>query len=46
MTLTRPDFLDSEFFYADEKGWHLKEGAPEKVQKEFDEYMKTLAEQK
>ena len=39
MSMTRPKFVDSEYFYADESGWHLKEGAPSDVQKEFDEYM-------
>ena len=39
MSMTAPKFIDSEYFYIDDDGWHLKEGAPEEVQKEFDEYM-------
>ena len=27
----RPDFLDSPFFYVDDNGWHLKEGAPKET---------------
>ena len=34
-----PDFINSEYFYIDDDGWHLKEGALEEVKKEFEEYM-------
>lgn len=36
----RPDFMDSPYFVGETDNWHLKEGAPEDVQREFDEYMK------
>ena len=39
MSRARPDFIDSEYFYVDDDGWHLKEGAPEETQKEFETYM-------
>lgn len=37
---TRPNFLDSEYFVMEVDNWHLKEGAPEEVVKEFEEWMK------
>lgn len=40
MSVTRPDFIDSPYFVGEEGNWHLKEGAPEDVVKEFEEYMK------
>ena len=40
MSIERPKFVDSPYFYTDEDGWHLKDDAPEDVRKEFDEYMK------
>jgi hypothetical protein len=36
----RPDFLDSPYFVSEPGNWHLKEGAPEEVKKEFDDFMK------
>lgn len=39
MSQARPKFVDSEYFYADDDGWHLKEGAPKEIQEEFDAYM-------
>lgn len=39
MSAIEPKFVNSEYFYVDDNGWHLKEGAPEDVQKEFNEYM-------
>ena len=39
MSMSAPKFIDSEWFYIDDDGWHLKEGAPKDIQKEFDEYM-------
>lgn len=36
---SRPDFLDSPFFVGEVDNWHLKDGAPEEVRKEFEEYM-------
>lgn len=35
----RPRFMDSPFFVMEEDNWHLKEGAPEDVVKEFSDYM-------
>lgn len=37
----RPDFLDSPYFVPELDNWHLKEGAPEEVKKEFKEFMST-----
>lgn len=39
MSRARPDFIDSEYFYIDDAGWHLRDGAPEDAKKEFEEYM-------
>ena len=36
----RPKFWDSPYFVPEPDNWHLKEGAPEDVKKEFEEYMK------
>lgn len=38
----RPKFMDSPYFVPEPNNWHLKEGAPEEVQKEFKEFMETL----
>lgn len=35
----RPRFMDSPFFVMEEDNWHLKEGAPEDVVKDFNDYM-------
>lgn len=40
MSIAKPNFVDSPYFVAEDGNWHLKEGAPEEVQKEFDEYVK------
>lgn len=37
--MKRPSFLDSPFFVREVDNWHLKDGAPESVVKEFNEYM-------
>jgi len=39
MSTARPKFIDSPYFYVDDDGWHLQEGAPKEVQEEFDAYM-------
>ena len=39
MTMTRPDFVDSPFFVDEPGNWHLKPGAPQEVQDEFDAFM-------
>lgn len=40
--LDRPDFLDSGYVKITDEGWELKEGAPEKIKKEFEQFMKDL----
>lgn len=39
-----PKFMNSEYFVEEFGNWHLKDGAPPDVVKEFDEYMKAEAE--
>ena len=39
MSITRPEFTKSPYFVPEDGNWHLKEGAPEEVKKEFEEYM-------
>lgn len=34
-----PDFFTSPYFVPEPDNWHLKDGAPEEVRKEFEEYM-------
>lgn len=41
-----PKFMKSEYFVDEVDNWHLKDGAPEEVKKEFDEYMKRDQEAK
>lgn len=38
--MPRPKFVDSEYFVPEMFNWHLKEGAPENVVREFEEYKK------
>lgn len=40
MSISKPKFVDSPYFVPEEDNWHLKEGAPEEVVKEFEEYMR------
>ena len=40
-----PEFVKSPYFVPEFGNWHLKEGAPEEVVKEFEEYMKHKKEQ-
>ena len=35
-----PNFYKSEYFVPETDNWHLKEGAPAEVVKEFNEWMK------
>lgn len=44
MSQERPKFFDSPFFVMEYGNWHLKDGAPEEVKKEFEEYMKHQTE--
>lgn len=39
MSVKEPKFIKSPYFEYTENGWGLKEGAPEDVKKEFEEYM-------
>ena len=39
---SRPKFMDSPYFVMEEDNWHLKEGAPAEVVKEFNEFMQEL----
>lgn len=38
--IKEPDFVNSPYFVGEMDNWHLKPGAPEEVQKEFDEWKK------
>lgn len=40
MSTVKLSFIDSPYFVPEIDNWHLKEGAPEEVKKEFEEYMK------
>lgn len=39
MSTAMPNFVKSPYFVMEDGNWHLKEGAPEDVKKEFEEYM-------
>ena len=39
MSVQKPKFVDSPYFVPEEDNWHLKEGAPEEVVREFEEFM-------
>lgn len=40
MSVSAPKFISSPFFVDEPENWHLKPGAPEDMQKEFNEFMK------
>ena len=40
MSVQRLNFTNSPYFVPEDGNWHLKEGAPEEVKREFEEYMK------
>lgn len=40
MSQVIPSFWDSPYFVKEPDNWHLTEDAPEKLKKEFEEYMK------
>ena len=40
-----PKFISSPYFVPEAGNWHLKDGAPEEVVKEFAEYMEAYAKQ-
>ena len=35
----RPSFWDSPYFIRDLDNWHLSDGAPEELKREFEDYM-------
>lgn len=39
MSSMQMEFTKSPYFVPEDGNWHLKEGAPEEVKKEFEEYM-------
>lgn len=39
MSMQKPNFAYSPYFVPEDGNWHLKEGAPEEVKREFEEYM-------
>lgn len=43
MIKAMPDFIDSPYLIIDEKGWRLKEDAPDDLIKRFEEYMNSLS---
>lgn len=40
MSVQKPKFVDSPYFVPEDGNWHLKEGAPQEVVEEFEEYMR------
>lgn len=40
MSCTQPMFMLSPYFIEDEKGWHLKPGAPQDVIDDYEEFMR------
>jgi hypothetical protein len=44
MPKLRPDFTKSPYFVDQPGNWHLKEGAPKKLQKELQQYLESLTE--
>lgn len=42
MIVSAPDFINSPYLIIDEKGWRLKEDAPEDLKKQFEEFMKSI----
>lgn len=44
MSTMKLNFTDSPYFVAEDENWHLKDGAPEEIIKEFEEYMEYTKE--
>jgi hypothetical protein len=44
MPRIRPKFTESPYFVDEPGNWHLKPGAPQKLQEELVEYLKSLEE--
>lgn len=42
ISIERPSFMDTPYFYIDNYGWHIKNNAPAKIKKEFLEFMKGI----
>lgn len=42
MIIEAPNFINSKYLIIDEKGWRLKEGAPEELKREFKEFMQLV----
>ncbi|AIE60152.1 hypothetical protein [Bacillus methanolicus] len=42
MPKKRPEFMNSPYFVDEPGNWHLKPGAPEAMQQDFDAYMQSL----
>ena len=42
INIERPSFMDTPYFYIDKNGWHIKSNAPEKIKKQFEEYMRNV----
>lgn len=40
--IKRPEFMNSIYFVAEPGNWHLKEGAPTELRKEFEDYMESM----
>ncbi len=41
--LAMPEFMKSEYAYADEDGWHLRDDAPEELKKELEEWRREMS---
>lgn len=42
MSQALPSFWDNPYFVPEPDNWHLKEGAPAELKKEFEKYMKEM----
>lgn len=42
MVVDAPTFIKSPYLIIDEKGWRLKENAPDQLKKEFKEFMNLI----
>ena len=42
MKTSVPSFINSPYLIIDEKGWRLKDNAPDELKREFDEFMKKV----
>jgi hypothetical protein len=42
MAEARPEFMDSPYFVDEPGNWHLKTDAPDKLKKEFENYMQAM----